>query len=72
MDKRIPKFLIEEDVIHLKISCQSLRERALLEFSIVPAAGLADKKIIFHTNYSEVDNRRMLHTILNRYTSELS
>ncbi|WP_152393333.1 tyrosine-type recombinase/integrase [Paenibacillus guangzhouensis] len=32
MDKRIPKFLIEEDVIHLKISCQSLRERALLEF----------------------------------------
>lgn len=31
-DKRIPKFLIEEDVIHLKISCQSLRERALLEF----------------------------------------
>ncbi|ULL14835.1 integrase [Paenibacillus sp. H1-7] len=32
MDKRIPKFLIEEDVIHLKISCLSLRERALLEF----------------------------------------
>ncbi|WP_346223205.1 tyrosine-type recombinase/integrase [Paenibacillus jilunlii] len=32
LDKRIPKFLIEEDVIHLKISCQSLRERALLEF----------------------------------------
>ncbi|GGE02612.1 tyrosine-type recombinase/integrase [Paenibacillus nasutitermitis] len=32
MEKRIPKFLIEEDVIHLKISCQSLRERALLEF----------------------------------------
>ena len=32
MDKRIPMFLIEEDVIHLKISCQSLRERALLEF----------------------------------------
>ncbi|WP_314588219.1 tyrosine-type recombinase/integrase [Paenibacillus terrigena] len=32
MDKRIPKFLIEEDVIHLKISCQSLRERAFLEF----------------------------------------
>ncbi|MFC0396607.1 tyrosine-type recombinase/integrase [Paenibacillus mendelii] len=32
MDKRIPKFLIEEDVIHLKISYQSLRERALLEF----------------------------------------
>jgi integrase/recombinase XerD len=27
MDKRIPKFLIEEDVIHLKISCQSLREK---------------------------------------------
>lgn len=23
MDKRIPKFLIEEDVIHLKISCLS-------------------------------------------------
>ncbi|ULO04772.1 tyrosine-type recombinase/integrase [Paenibacillus sp. 19GGS1-52] len=32
LDKRIPKFLMEEDVIHLKISCQSLRERALLEF----------------------------------------
>lgn len=32
LDKSIPKFLIEEDVIHLKISCQSLRERALLEF----------------------------------------
>jgi site-specific recombinase XerD len=32
MDKRIPKFLIEEDVIHLKISCQSPREHALLEF----------------------------------------
>lgn len=32
LDKHIPKFLIEEDVIHLKISCQSLRERALLEF----------------------------------------
>ncbi|MCR8656897.1 hypothetical protein NV377_06185 [Paenibacillus sp. T3-5-0-4] len=32
LDKRIPKFLIEEEVIHLKISCQSLRERALLEF----------------------------------------
>lgn len=32
MEKRIPKFLIEEDVIHLKISCHSLRERALLEF----------------------------------------
>lgn len=32
MDKRIPKFLIEEDVIHLKISCLSPRERALLEF----------------------------------------
>ncbi|OAB43277.1 tyrosine-type recombinase/integrase [Paenibacillus glacialis] len=32
MDKRIPKFLIEEDVIHLKISCLSHRERALLEF----------------------------------------
>ncbi|WP_338115734.1 tyrosine-type recombinase/integrase [Paenibacillus monticola] len=32
LDKRIPKFLIEEDIIHLKISCQSLRERALLEF----------------------------------------
>jgi len=32
MDKRIPKFLIEEDVIHLKISCKSLRERVLLEF----------------------------------------
>ncbi|WP_262495636.1 tyrosine-type recombinase/integrase [Paenibacillus sp. B2(2019)] len=31
LDKRIPKFLVEEDVIHLKISCQSLRERALLE-----------------------------------------
>jgi site-specific recombinase XerD len=32
MDKRIPKFLIEEDVIHLKISCHSPREHALLEF----------------------------------------
>ncbi|GKU80038.1 tyrosine-type recombinase/integrase [Paenibacillus sp. L3-i20] len=32
LDKRIPKFLIEEDVIHLKNSCQSLRERSLLEF----------------------------------------
>lgn len=32
MDKRIPKFLIEEDVIHLKISCLSPRERALLGF----------------------------------------
>jgi site-specific recombinase XerD len=30
MDKRIPKFLIEEDVIHLKISCHSPREHALL------------------------------------------
>lgn len=32
LEKRIPKFLIEEDIIHLKISCQSVRERALLEF----------------------------------------
>lgn len=32
MDKRIPKFLIEEDVIHLKITCTSPREHALLEF----------------------------------------
>jgi hypothetical protein len=24
LDKRIPKFLIEEDIIHLKISCQSI------------------------------------------------
>ncbi|MDQ0899894.1 tyrosine-type recombinase/integrase [Paenibacillus sp. V4I7] len=32
MDKRIPKFLIEEDVIHLKISCHSPRDHALLEF----------------------------------------
>nr|WP_256224230.1 hypothetical protein [Paenibacillus sp. 1_12] len=32
MDKRIPKFLIEEDVIHLKITCGSHREHALLEF----------------------------------------
>ncbi|SFT06107.1 tyrosine-type recombinase/integrase [Paenibacillus sp. BC26] len=32
MDKRIPKFLMEEDIIHLKISCVTLRERALLEF----------------------------------------
>lgn len=31
-DKRVPKFLIEEDVIHLKICCQLLKERALLEF----------------------------------------
>lgn len=31
-EKRIPKFLIEEDVIQLKISCLSNRERALLEF----------------------------------------
>ncbi|CAH1223607.1 Tyrosine recombinase XerC [Paenibacillus auburnensis] len=32
LDKRIPKFLIEEDIIYLKSSCQSVRERALLEF----------------------------------------
>ncbi|MFC4966741.1 tyrosine-type recombinase/integrase [Paenibacillus sp. GCM10023248] len=32
LEKRIPKYLIEEDVIHLKISCLSMRERALLEF----------------------------------------
>lgn len=32
MDKRIPKLLIEEDVIHLKLSYLSHRERALLEF----------------------------------------
>jgi integrase/recombinase XerD len=32
MEKRIPKFLIEEDVIHLKITCDSPREHALLEF----------------------------------------
>jgi site-specific recombinase XerD len=32
MDKQIHKFLMEEDVIHLKISCQTLRERALLGF----------------------------------------
>ncbi|WP_244444656.1 site-specific integrase [Paenibacillus camerounensis] len=32
MEKRIPEFLKEEDIIHLKISCQTLRERALLEF----------------------------------------
>jgi site-specific recombinase XerD len=32
MDKRIPKFLIEEDVINLKITCDSPREHALLEF----------------------------------------
>ncbi|WP_081473743.1 tyrosine-type recombinase/integrase [Paenibacillus terrae] len=31
-DKRIPKFLIEEDVILLKISCESPREYAILEF----------------------------------------
>jgi site-specific recombinase XerD len=31
-EKRIPKFLIEEDVILLKISCQSPREHELLEF----------------------------------------
>jgi site-specific recombinase XerD len=31
-DKRIPKFLIAEDVIHLKISCQPLRDHALLQF----------------------------------------
>lgn len=31
-DKRIPKFLIEEDVINLKITCRSPREHALLEF----------------------------------------
>lgn len=30
-DKRIQKFLTEEDVIHLKISCQTARESALLE-----------------------------------------
>ncbi|WP_379141213.1 tyrosine-type recombinase/integrase [Paenibacillus sp. sgz500992] len=32
MDKRVPEFLMEEDIIHLKISCQTLRERGLLEF----------------------------------------
>lgn len=32
LEKRVPKFLMEEDVIHLKISCHTLRERALLEF----------------------------------------
>lgn len=32
IDKRIPKFLVEEDVIHLKITCHSHREHALLEF----------------------------------------
>jgi site-specific recombinase XerD len=32
MDKRIPKFLIEEDVIQLKITCESPREHALLQF----------------------------------------
>jgi site-specific recombinase XerD len=32
MDKRIPKFLIEEDVINLKNTCDSPREHALLEF----------------------------------------
>ncbi|WP_337951003.1 tyrosine-type recombinase/integrase [Paenibacillus sp. HWE-109] len=32
MDKHIPKFLIEDDVIHLKITCHSHREYALLEF----------------------------------------
>ncbi len=26
LDKRIPKFLMEEEVIHLKVSCQTLRE----------------------------------------------
>jgi integrase/recombinase XerD len=32
LEKRIPKFLIEEDVINLKITCDSPREHALLEF----------------------------------------
>ncbi|AZN42663.1 tyrosine-type recombinase/integrase [Paenibacillus albus] len=32
LDKRIPKFLIEEDVVLLKISCVSPREHALLDF----------------------------------------
>jgi site-specific recombinase XerD len=32
LEKRIPKFLIEEDVIHLKLTCDSPREHALLEF----------------------------------------
>lgn len=32
MEKRIPKFLIEEDVINLKITCDSPREHSLLEF----------------------------------------
>jgi integrase/recombinase XerD len=32
LEKRIPKFLIEEDVINLKITCASPREHALLEF----------------------------------------
>lgn len=30
LEKRIPKFLIEEDVVHLKISCDSERDHALL------------------------------------------
>lgn len=30
MDKRVPKFLIEEDIIHLRILCQTLRERGLV------------------------------------------
>lgn len=32
MEKQVSKFLMEEDVIHLKISCQTLREGDLLEF----------------------------------------
>jgi integrase/recombinase XerD len=31
-EKRITKFLIEEDIIHLKLTCHSPREHAILEF----------------------------------------
>lgn len=40
LDKRIPKFLIEEDVIHLKISFSHSGKEHCLSSSAAPAAGL--------------------------------
>jgi integrase/recombinase XerD len=50
-EKRIPKFLIEEDVIQLKISCLSARERALLEFSLLYSVGEVQKINIEDINW---------------------
>ncbi|WP_144023472.1 MULTISPECIES: hypothetical protein [Paenibacillus] len=38
---------------------------------IVKKINYIKDKLFLHTNYSDVDNRRMLHMILNRYTSEI-